>query len=380
MVLSLAFILALVMSAIVLLIGIVIFSEVVEAMEITLPAGITSNQTEGKFYGIEGGSAPTLPLQVHEINKTAWSTNQTTIISSINISGLGFTTTGVNGLARDPTDGTFYGVAKDQANATNRRLISIDPVTGVGVDIGGMGEKFVTLGINADGTLRTITGLGAITPFEFHSVDKTTGQTTLLCTFVVPAPISETVGSLAFNSKDGFMYWLTGFRDDFQPRDNMSLLRIDNQSTCAFTVIPESGLTSFLAKGTRFFEIIGLTYSPTDDLFYGTVLNSQTQPASDSVPPCNSSGAITSCRVTYNIDTSGVFTNLNWGSFPSLKSNADVKSLSFELAGGGTIFTPTEQSQVDTFENAKAIGFTVIGILPVALFFALFSIFSGRFE
>jgi len=42
--------------------------------------------------------------------------------------------------------------------------------------------------------------------------------------------------------------------------------------------------------------------------------------------------------------------------------------------------TPEEQQQVDTFSNAQAIGFTVIGILPVALFFALFSIFSGRIE
>jgi len=39
-----------------------------------------------------------------------------------------------------------------------------------------------------------------------------------------------------------------------------------------------------------------------------------------------------------------------------------------------------QQQELDTFNNAKAIGFTVIGILPVALFFALFSIFSGKIE
>jgi len=209
-------------------------------MEITLPLGITGNQTEGKFYGIQGGSSATLPLQVHEINKTRFSTNQTTVISSVTITGLGFTTDGVNGLARDPTDGTFYGVAKDQANGTNRRLISIDPVTGVGVDIGGMGQKFVTLGIKADGTLRTITGLGATTPFQYHSVDKTNGQTTLLCTFTQPfLPSGTTVGSIAFNSKDGNMYWLIGFVDP-PTIDRMTLLRIDNESTCAFTDIGDS--------------------------------------------------------------------------------------------------------------------------------------------
>jgi len=44
------------------------------------------------------------------------------------------------------------------------------------------------------------------------------------------------------------------------------------------------------------------------------------------------------------------------------------------------ILSESDQQQVDTFNNAQVIGFTVIGILPVALFFALFSIFSGRIE
>jgi len=43
-------------------------------------------------------------------------------------------------------------------------------------------------------------------------------------------------------------------------------------------------------------------------------------------------------------------------------------------------FTAGEQQEIDTFNNALNIGFTVIGILPVALFFALFAIFSGRIE
>ena len=343
-------------------------------MEFRLPAGVPLGQADGKFYGIQGGCCATLPLQVHEFDKTKWSTNQTTIISSVNISGLGFTTTGVNGLARDPTDGTFYGIAKDQANGTNRHLISINPTTGVSVDIGGMGERFSTLGINGDGTLRAITGLGAAIPFQFHSVDKTNGQTTPLCTFVVPAPISETVGSIAFNSKDGFMYWLTGFVQGEPPApDNLSLLRIDNQSTCAFTLIPESGISlpsgTFMSRVTAF-EVIGLTYSITDDLFYGTSLTS------GDIPPVTGTQ-----QLSYNIDSSGVFTNLNHGSFPSIAFIiADVKGLVFDIASGGTSFTPSEQQEIDTFTNAQAIGFTVIGIFPIALFFALFSIFSGRFE
>jgi len=44
------------------------------------------------------------------------------------------------------------------------------------------------------------------------------------------------------------------------------------------------------------------------------------------------------------------------------------------------ILSESDQQQVDTFNNAQVIGFTVIGILPIALFFALFSIFSGRIE
>lgn len=49
-------------------------------------------------------------------------------------------------------------------------------------------------------------------------------------------------------------------------------------------------------------------------------------------------------------------------------------TLSTETAG----LTPAEQQQVDTFNNALNIGFTVIGIVPVALFFFLFAIFGGR--
>jgi len=341
-------------------------------MELTLPTGSgAGSQIDGKFYGIEGGSSATLPLKVYEINKAAFSTTNPAIISSVTITGLGFTATGMNGFARDPTDGTFYGVAKDQANATNRRLVSINPVTGVGVDIGGMGDKFTTLGINADGTLRTLTGLGAATPLQFHSVDKTTGQTTLLCTFV--PPVVTTVGSLAFNSKDGNMYWLYGFYDD-QPlgsQDQLFWIRIDNQSTCAFTIIPESGISgvgSFL-QTIQFAEIIGLTYSITDDLFYGTILNVGDTPFN---PPTK--------RVQFTIDVTGAFSNLIHGSFPTLATFTDVKSLAFDVASGGATFTPSEQSQIDTFNNAQAIGFTVIGILPVVLFFALFSLFSGRIE
>lgn len=41
-------------------------------------------------------------------------------------------------------------------------------------------------------------------------------------------------------------------------------------------------------------------------------------------------------------------------------------------------FTSDEQRELDTFNNAKLIGFTVIGIFPIALFFLLFAIFDTR--
>lgn len=46
----------------------------------------------------------------------------------------------------------------------------------------------------------------------------------------------------------------------------------------------------------------------------------------------------------------------------------------------GTPSSPTEFQQVATFNNALNIGLTVLGILPVALFFFLFMIFGGRVE
>jgi len=74
------------------------------------------------------------------------------------------------------------------------------------------------------------------------------------------------------------------------------------------------------------------------------------------------SGASVSMAVTGTNDDKGV-------------ANADFVSLKPIPP-----LTAQEQQQVDTFNNATAIGFTVVGILPVALFFALFSIFSGRIE
>lgn len=49
-------------------------------------------------------------------------------------------------------------------------------------------------------------------------------------------------------------------------------------------------------------------------------------------------------------------------------------------ASQGTPLTPSQQQQVESFNNARAIGFTVIGIMPIALFFGLFTILSPRLE
>ncbi len=80
-------------------------------------------------------------------------------------------------------------------------------------------------------------------------------------------------------------------------------------------------------------------------------------------------------------------TGFTFPNAPSTYTNDSIRSnntaywteMDILTSGVGSL-TPSQQQEIDTFNNAKNIGFTVIGILPVALFFALFAIFSGRIE
>jgi len=353
MVLSIAFILAFVISAIVLLIGILIFSDVSEAMSLTLPV---DNFVQGSPEDLVGCTSSSLSKKSFNlVNKTDGT--MTIINQPVTVSG--FTWLGCTGMATDPTTGIMYAIMKHSANQTDRRLITIDPTTGIGTDVGAMGNKFASLAFKSDGTLRTITGFGLN---DYHSVNKATGQTALLCKITPPLPEFGGV-SLAFNSDDGKMYHATG---NLGFGTNGRFSTIDSE-TPSPTECPRSDVTTggTLASGTMngnpMGEPLDFVYNSGDGLFYYTSF--------DGI----SFGTVSTLGFITEINTNAL------GSVPVV-SGHELKGLAFTLggAGSGTPLTPTEQNQIETFNQALNVAFTVIGILPVALFFALFAIFSGR--
>ena len=67
------------------------------------------------------------------------------VLSSINITSPGFTTNGRSfALTTNPEDGQLWGIVSI-VSAGGRRLVTIDPTTGVATSIGLLSDKFSTL-------------------------------------------------------------------------------------------------------------------------------------------------------------------------------------------------------------------------------------------
>ncbi len=90
----------------------------------------------------------------------------------------GFTITGVNGIATDPTTGIHYCILK-LSGVSGRVLATMDIHTGMCTQVGNLGANFSTLAFNANGTLFGVTGDGASPSETMFRIDKTTAATTL---------------------------------------------------------------------------------------------------------------------------------------------------------------------------------------------------------
>ncbi len=217
-------------------------------ISIAIPTAFAVTTTDTLF----GCSPPSSGNKIHQLNKTDASSisNQTIVVA-------GLTVQGCNGLAVDPTTGTFYAIIKHQANATDRHLVTIDPTTGIGTDIGGMGDTYATLGFLADGSLRTVAGFASPDQEQYYSVNKLTGQTTKLCS--VGGFGSGTGQGLALNFDDNKIYHNSGFGGV-----NMRFATVDNEG------VDPCGITDLgLPTGFIFAEILAMTYNTNDAIFYG---------------------------------------------------------------------------------------------------------------
>lgn len=90
------------------------------------------------------------------------------------------TVTGAQALARDPTTGTAYAVVRvSEIPSTQRLLITLNLDTGVGVEVGNLGDRFSSLAFRSDGQLFGATGNGATVPETLYLINKTNAAKTL---------------------------------------------------------------------------------------------------------------------------------------------------------------------------------------------------------
>lgn len=93
------------------------------------------------------------------------------VIASHVITVPGRTVTGANGIAMDPVSHTAYAIVKVNGVA-GRLLITLDLVTGVGVEVGNLGDNFSSITFRADGQLFGVTGDGATVPETLYTINK----------------------------------------------------------------------------------------------------------------------------------------------------------------------------------------------------------------
>lgn len=362
MVLSLAFILAFVGSAVALLIGIIIFSQVQEDMLQTFGDPILiSNGTGGAITSVDlytcdnpndGGN------QIHKISETNGS-----IISSQNIavtlsSG---DLKGCLGISVDPTDEQMYIIARNTDATQLRYIVEIDPTTGIGTEVGQLlpTTPIVNyLGLNPQFLAKTIHFDSSGQMFVTHSqdpqsveddiykVDKTTGivdTENVFCTFT--------------GSNNDFVFMTLDYDLD-------KVFYIDGDSEdIFFGFINETG-------GSCDGGVAGQTLS---DNFPHLTLNFQMGMAYDTVTgEYFIQDSFEEPQSISRMDGSGISTAVGTSITDGLQ-----RGMAFSISSSGG--SPVFESQVpDSFNSASNVAFTVIGIVPIVLFFFLFSIFGGR--
>jgi hypothetical protein len=113
---------------------------------------------------------------------------------------------GFNGLATDPTTGTFYAIVRKSNIRTERTLVQIDPSTGEAVTIGVTGQAIADIAFDNDGQLYGVSGDKGNTDGKLYSIDKVTAESVL----VLSLSNNGDGEAIAFNTSDGLMYRFSG--------------------------------------------------------------------------------------------------------------------------------------------------------------------------
>jgi len=357
MVLSLAFILAFVGSAVALLIGIIIFSEVQGDMLQTFEV-IQVGNTTGGITNSDVAYSCDSPVDgnnsIHTLDKTDGSLGADVVMV---VSGMPTGISGCTGLAEDPITKTWYVVARESTQGSfGGYLAIINPVTGVGVSIGQIDDGLQSIAFDSSGKLYGFSNSQANNANHIFGIDKSTG---LITSELCESNISDSqpqVIAYNYDTNKLVSFGITGVTDAFLEvfNDIDKGVGVSCDSTVGnidFTDASHGGAT-FIGSPQS------MTYNTPDDIFYAYV---QAQNKFITITP------------------SSPFVSLVIDDQTSLSHGDPHRGIGFELSNvaGAPIF---ERQVPDSFNQASNIAFTVVGILPVALFFALFAIFGGRTE
>ncbi|MDX1407885.1 MAG: hypothetical protein R3330_07120, partial [Saprospiraceae bacterium] len=125
-------------------------------------------------------------------------------LNSIAMTLPGFGIIGANGLATHPVTQELWAIVRV---AGGRRLVTVDPATGLCTDIGALSTGYAGLAFNADGSvLWGVTGDGGSPSESLFELDQTNASEMFLCT-LGNGTDGETIG---FNPANGILYHASG--------------------------------------------------------------------------------------------------------------------------------------------------------------------------
>ncbi len=320
MVLSLAFILAFIGASVALVIGILIFSEVTEAMALTLPELFFSTpEVEGLWASAEHCASASCDQDAFEYRIFVQDTDDGVDGAKLRAEANSSTKTQgylFRSFDKEELDGKLITVelVHDQSNSGKLQLElfdgDFDPVpTGIcGTDC--FPATFIPDTVASPPIVTSGSG-GSLT--LFNSACGITGCTTTVRFLSASADLST------FDSPTG--------------KVTLMLHQLESCGSCP----ARTTIFSVEIEDTGFYNFRNDPQDPTWN------------------------GSIASCQRECNTSTSKPSTYYFVTSLPPVIINSD-----------------TALNANATFTNALNIGFTVLGVLPVALFFFLFAIFGGR--
>ncbi len=240
------------------------------------------------------------------------------------------TITGLQGLTLDPTTGTVYAIAKANA-VVGRLLITLDVTTGVGVEIGNLGDQFASIAFRADGQLFGVTGDGAAVSETLFTIDKATAVP-ILATALGAGADGEVI---AFNYNDGRFYHWSG---------NGTVVFENVLATAPFTV------TNIPTAGTG--EVFGATWNGALNQFMAHNINSV-------MAFWSTTGVVTSPQPATSADIRGLV--LAYSVTPSAGANGTVPAPRLAASGQQAVFTLSPDPGFATASVGGTCGGTLVG-------------------